>query len=57
MKVKLEFDDEHDLKRFATLLNGFHNQLLQVEYAYCCDDKIYTDMAIVDSVYWQLKER
>ena len=56
MKVEVEFENKHDLNRFTTLLNGFHNRLLQVEYAYCCDDILYNDMAIVDSVYQQLNK-
>lgn len=56
MKVELEFEDRQDLARFTTLLKGFHDQLSEIEYAYCCDDSLYNDMAIVDSIYQQLRE-
>lgn len=54
-KVTIEFENKHDRDRFTILLNGFHNQLLEIEYAYCCEDNLYNDMAIIDSIYQQLK--
>ena len=56
MKVELEFESKKDLNRFTTLLKTFYLQLTDIEYAYCCDDSLYNDMAIVESIYHQLRE-
>ncbi len=57
MEIKIEFENKHDLIRFTTLLKRFHGQLEEIKYNYCCDEILFDDMAIIDSVYQQLKQR
>lgn len=57
IKTELKFENQYDLNRLVTLLKFLNNQLIELEDAYCCDNSLYNDMALVDSVINQLKEQ
>lgn len=56
-KVTLEFLSQYELERLITLIEGFNNQLIELEDAYCCESILYTDISIIDDVRFQLKEQ
>lgn len=56
MNVNLEFENKEDLKRMSILVAAYENILIDIQDTYCCEDKIYNDISLLDSVKWQLAD-
>ena len=55
-KVKLEFEKIDDINRLISLLDRFHNQLMEIEYTYCCNGILYSDLGLIGSAHDQLRD-
>lgn len=57
MKVTIEFEDRSDVVRMMVMIQNIHADLAEHEYWYGGYDQLYEDMALLDSVRSQLRDK